>query len=204
MLECESQDVPLASDFKIQLDELTTEDKEEMLHKPYRNLIAALLWLSRGTHPDISAGIGILSRFSHNPSPRHWNALLGVLKYLKGTMNLGIQYYAKSGEYSWTPHKFYCYTDASFSNDLEDGKSTSGYIVYQNGGPVSWYSKSQDYTVQSTMESEYMAAGKGAMELEFLGELLKIMFGIGNVSKLLVDNTACIYTIKNAVIGEKN
>jgi hypothetical protein len=184
---------------------LTAEEEEEMKGIPYRNLVGGLLWLARATRPDIAAAVSILSRFSHKPSPRHWKALLGVLKYLKGTTDLGIRYFKRPVDHNNIKRNtLYCYADSSFGNDLEDGKSTTGYIVFLNGGAVSWYSKAQDYTVQSTTEAEYMAAGKGAMEIECLDDLIVTICAYKRTkSQLFTDNTGCLYTVKNAVIGEK-
>lgn len=42
--------------------------------------------------PNIAYATGRLSRYTHNPNQDNWEALLRVLKYLRGTMNYGIEY----------------------------------------------------------------------------------------------------------------
>jgi hypothetical protein len=52
---------------------------------PYRNLLGSLLWLARGTRPDISFAVGYLSQFCHSYGEEHFNAARRVLKYLIAT-----------------------------------------------------------------------------------------------------------------------
>ena len=42
----------------------------------YRALVESLMWLSVTTRPDIGNALRACVRYSHNPSPRHWKALL--------------------------------------------------------------------------------------------------------------------------------
>jgi hypothetical protein len=55
--------------------------------------------------------------------------------------------------------KPYCVTfsDSDWGGDQTTRKSRSGHIVFLGNGPVSWYSKMQSITAQSTMEAEYIA-----------------------------------------------
>ncbi|KAC9170974.1 hypothetical protein E3N88_46268 [Mikania micrantha] len=52
------------------------------------------------------------------------------------------------------------YTDSDFAGDIEDRKSTLGYVVLWKGGAVAWLSKKQNVVALSTTEAEYMAATK--------------------------------------------
>jgi len=45
------------------------------------------MFLMNFTLPDIAYAISRLSRYNHNPSQEHWNALLCLLKYLRGTID---------------------------------------------------------------------------------------------------------------------
>lgn len=51
----------------------------------YQGLIGCLLFLSTRTRPDISASVGILSRFCSDPNICHLTAVKRILRYLKGT-----------------------------------------------------------------------------------------------------------------------
>ena len=49
------------------------------------------------------------------------------------------------------------YSDADWVGDVNDQKSTSGYVFTTSGGAVSWKSKKQTSVALSTAGVEYMA-----------------------------------------------
>lgn len=49
---------------------------------PYRQLVGALMYLAVATHPDIAHSVGVLARFSADPGPTHWKALILTLIYI--------------------------------------------------------------------------------------------------------------------------
>ena len=57
----------------------------------YRQLVGRLIYLTT-TRPNISYVVGILSRFMHKPCEGHWLATKRVLRYLKGTQDVGLMY----------------------------------------------------------------------------------------------------------------
>jgi hypothetical protein len=50
------------------------------------------MWVVKGTRFDIGYTIGQLSQYYNEPRIRHWNAVLQVLRYLKGTVNYSAKY----------------------------------------------------------------------------------------------------------------
>ena len=83
------------------------------------------------TTPDIAFAVNNLARFSSNPQKEHWTALKQILRYLKGTTNIGILYKQDGSD------KCIGYNDADWAGDTSDRKSTSGYIFMLSGGPIS-------------------------------------------------------------------
>lgn len=59
--------------------------------KIYRRLVGKLLYLNL-TNLDISYSVQQLSQFLFAPAQSHLDAALHVLKYLKGTLNVGLFY----------------------------------------------------------------------------------------------------------------
>ena len=51
--------------------------------RKYRALVGSLMWLSVMTMPDIANAFRACTRHSHNPTSRHWKALLQVAAYVK-------------------------------------------------------------------------------------------------------------------------
>ena len=58
----------------------------------YTQIIGSLIFLTNCTCPDIAYTIGRLSRYTHNPSIEHWDAISKLLRYLKGTFDFGLSY----------------------------------------------------------------------------------------------------------------
>ena len=97
----------------------------------YSQVIRSLLHLMNFSRPDIAYVVGRLSRYTHNLSQDHWQALARLMKYLKGTMNFGIVY----NEF---PAVLEGYSDADRISDLDETKPTSGYVFTQGGGAITW------------------------------------------------------------------
>jgi len=75
------------------------------------------------------------------------------ISYLKGTIKLGIQYNMSN---SVVNNDFVVYCDADWGGDIDSSKSTTGYISFFNGGPISWNSRLQSTVAKSSTEAEYI------------------------------------------------
>ena len=56
------------------------------------------------------------------------------------------------------------YSDADWGGDLDQRKSTSGYVFLLNKGAISWCSKKQTCIALSTMEAEFIACSTAVQE----------------------------------------
>jgi len=107
--------------------------------------IGCLLYAALGTRPDIVYTIGVLGRHASDPGISHMNVVKHLFRYIKRTINYELPIY----DASWTSkdepteHSVVAYADADFAGDLDDGKSTSGYLIYVHGILISWRSKKQ-------------------------------------------------------------
>jgi len=54
------------------------------------------------------------------------------------------------------------YTDSDYAGDLEDRKSTSGFLFVLSSGAVSWSLKKQPVVTLSTTEAEFITAASCA------------------------------------------
>ena len=63
---------------------------QSKLEDTYRSLVGSLNWLSTATRPDIATITNILSAYLHKSTPSHLAAAKHVIKYIKGTTDLGI------------------------------------------------------------------------------------------------------------------
>jgi hypothetical protein len=48
------------------------------------------MYLANNTRPDISFAVTCLVRHSAAPTMRHWNDIKNILRYLNGTIDLGL------------------------------------------------------------------------------------------------------------------
>lgn len=159
---------------------------------PYRELIGSLMYAATVTRPDIMYATAELSKFVANFGQAHYNAARRVIKYLKATVNLGIEY--KFGE---NVNKLFGYSDADFAGDVDSRRSMSGNAFVLNGGVISWTAKRQKTVALSTCESEYIAACVATREAIWLRRLLKDIGKKQNGGTLIkMDNQAAISLIK--------
>ena len=122
-------------DPNLQISKDLRERSPEILTR-YQELVGCLLYLTGCTRRDIAHAVGFLSRFMSAPTDVQLNAGKQVLRYLVGTVHLGIQY--SKGAYVVTG-----YCDADYAADLDKRKSTSGYVFMLIGAAISWASKLQ-------------------------------------------------------------
>ncbi|WKA06719.1 hypothetical protein VitviT2T_024607 [Vitis vinifera] len=90
-----------------------------------------------------------------------------VFGYLRGTTNLGI-FYKKGGN-----DKLVVFTNSDYVGDLEDRKSTSGYVFMLSSGAVSWSSKKQPVVSLSIIEAEFIAATSCACQPVWMRRILE-------------------------------
>jgi hypothetical protein len=64
------------------------------------------------------------------------------------------------------------YADADWGSDLDTRRSTTGWVAFMNGGPISWRVKRQSTVATSTAEAELYALGDGIKEVQSLQKLL--------------------------------
>ena len=133
--------------------------------EPYQSLVGSLLYLANCTRPDISQPVGVLSRFMSNPSAEHLSAAKQVLRYLRGTADLGLLYTSKSAN-------LIGYCDADYAGDLDKRKSTSGFVFLRAGAAIAWSSKLQPTVAFSTCEAEFISTAAAIKEALWLRNLL--------------------------------
>ena len=68
------------------------EKDEELLgpEVPYLSAIGVLMYLANYTRPDIAFYVNLLARYSSAPTRRHWNGIKHILRYLRGTTDMGL------------------------------------------------------------------------------------------------------------------
>lgn len=198
----ESHPVPTPSDANVVLRYNKDEDgrSKEAADVPYRQVIGSLMYLAVGTRPDIAFAVSNLSQFLANPSVEHWNAAKRVLRYLRGTTELGLVFSGECRE----PNVLVAYSDADFATCIDTRKSMSGVVLLLNGGPIIWSARKQSVVATSTTEAEYIAAHDASKEVVWTRGLLQEM-GVGQELPTILhcDNAAAEKLITNAVFHRR-
>ena len=114
--------------------------------------------------------------------------MLRVVRYLKGTRDLGLFFKSKGAVI------LHCYVDASY-NSSDDAKSQTGYVFTLGDDDAAFYSRSvkQVPVSLSSTEAEYIALCEAATEIVWLRQLLKDMgFPQESATTVFEDNMSCI------------
>ena len=164
---------------------------------PYRNAVGSIMYLAQCTRPDLAHSIGVLSQHLERPSRQHWNAVTHVLRYIKGTSQLGITY---SGDQPLTVlgHESFkfplSHCDADWAGDRSTRRSTTGYVFMLAGGAILWRSRLQPTVALSSTEAEYRAVTEAGQELVWRRTMLqKFGFEDSQPTVLHSDNLGAIH-----------
>ncbi|CAG7720799.1 unnamed protein product, partial [Allacma fusca] len=155
-------------------------------------LIGSLIFLAKCSRPDISFAVSKLAQFMSCFNESHWIAAKGVLRYLKGTSNMGITYHS-TGNMRLT-----AYTDSDYAGDKVTRRSTSGMVIKLNDSIISWSSQKQPCVSLSSTEAEYIAIASAAREIVWLRSFLhELGHPQTQPTKIRVDNQSAIRLVKN-------
>ncbi|KAM1032295.1 hypothetical protein ACFX2I_035891 [Malus domestica] len=191
--ECKYVSTPLVPSDKLCKDDDSGSANEEQ----YRRIVGSLLYLT-ATRPDIMYASSLLARFMHSPTNKHFGTAKRVLRYIKGTLDYGLEYV--KGKKAM----LIGFCDSDWGGSVDDSKSTSGYAFSFGSGVFSWVSVKQNCVALSTAEAEYISASEATAQaiwlrfvLEDFGELQT------EATPMHCDNTTAIAITKNPVFHQK-
>jgi len=188
MEACKAATTPMSTNCYLEADEVGPEVNQTM----YRGLIGSLLYLT-ANRPYIMFVVCLCARFQSCPKEPHLKAAKRILKYLKGTISMGL----------WYPYlsriHLVGYSDSNFVGCKLDRKSTTGTCHLLGSSLISWHSKKQACVALSTAEPEYIAVGSCCAQILWIKQQLED-FGVKMRKVLLLcDNTSVINLTKNHI-----
>ncbi|XP_055615246.1 uncharacterized protein LOC129761546 [Toxorhynchites rutilus septentrionalis] len=158
------------------------------VNEPYREVLGSLMYVMMSTRPDIRFPVGYLGRFQQEPEQLHWTALKRVVRYMKGTKDMFLEF--SRGK---DVEPLVGFTDSDWATDTVDRKSVSGFLFQVYGNTVSWSSKKQTTVATSSSEAEYVALSAGVTEAIWLTGLLgDLGVKITKPIPIYEDNRGCI------------
>ncbi|XP_028220281.1 uncharacterized protein LOC114401906 [Glycine soja] len=148
MEKCKEALTPMGTSTYLDLDEIGKSVDESR----YRGMIGSLLYLT-GSQLDIMLSVCLCARYQSNPKESHLTTIKRIIKYLKGTTNVGL-WYPKG-----TSLNLIGFSDSDSTGCKLDRKSTSGTCHLLGSSLVSWNCKKQACVALSTAEVECIAVG---------------------------------------------
>ncbi|GAU29997.1 hypothetical protein TSUD_160820 [Trifolium subterraneum] len=160
----------------------------------YKQMVGCLMYLL-ATRPDLAYSVCLIARYMDKPTEIHSAAAKRILRYLKGSISLGVLY--KRGK----NQELVGWTDSDYAGDSDDRKSTSGYVFKFGSSAISWSSKKQPIVTLSTTEAEFVVAASCACQAIWLK---KVMNQLGQKQEkctvVYCDNSSSIKLSKNPVM----
>ncbi|SCV74161.1 BQ2448_6593 [Microbotryum intermedium] len=159
---------------------------------PYRSVVGELLWLAGCTRPDLSFTVAHLARFMSDPQAEHIARAKHVLRYLKGTVYLGLVYHRDLGA------EISPYSDADHAGDKSSRVFVSGHVVQMAGCAITWSARRQTGVAHSSVEAEYVALSSTCREVMWL-RLLFFALGFPCIGPTIIraDSTGAIALSKH-------
>ena len=87
-----------------------------------------------------------------------------IIRYLKGTRDLGIVHYKEATPLSIKYLDVVIWSDADWAGDKLDRKSTSGSALTVNGRLMTWSPRKQPVVALSTMGAKFIAGAQSTSE----------------------------------------
>ena len=161
--------------------------------------VGHMSWLHQCTRPDLGQVVKILSRYTTKFGKRHVLLAKHILRYLKGTITLGLMYRAGY------PLFFQIFTDASHASCTDTRRSIVSLVAKLGGNTVYWKTSFTSIVSHSSTESELMALDGGATVSEALRWLLEAIGGpVQGTIRIFVDNHGTISIASNPVQAGRN
>ena len=176
----------------------------------FRSAVCSLLYLALGTRGDILFIVNKLAKACTNPGRKDFEALLWLFGYLRSEQSWGSKFYSHIKEspvydiltkQETIKSELVVFTDASWQDCPDTGRSTTGYLIFYQGGVVEANSMLQVPIAMSSCEAEVMAACSGCMAAAHLHMLLYDMKYLGtkhyNNAQLALPDPPTIIMVDN-------
>ena len=140
----------------------------------YRACIGSLIYLL-STRVDLSFEVHKLAEFSSKPGKVHFEGLVHLSRYIKDNKTLVLKYYADMNDAPVsdllrqdsikTDNQFMAFSDSSWQDCPDTGRSTGAYIIFYQGGPIDHFKHVSGPVAQLSAESQYNEACTSGMTL---------------------------------------
>ncbi|GKE03657.1 ribonuclease H-like domain-containing protein, partial [Tanacetum coccineum] len=159
----------------------------------YHSLVGDLQYLTF-IRPDISYVVHQVCLYMHDPREPYFSSLKRILRYVRATLDFGLQLYASS------TRSLVAYSDADWAGCPTTRHSTSGYCVFLGDNLLSWSAKRQHTLSRSSPQAEYQCVANIVAETAWICILLrKLHMPLSSATLVYCDNVSAIYLTTNLV-----
>ena len=150
---------PMPTPLPLQLNKQRNQNQELFSNPTYFRSLAGKLQYLTLTRPDIQFDVNYVCKKMHAPTVLDFSLLKRILRYVKGTMTMGINFRKDSD------CTLRAYSDSDWSGCQETRWSTGGYCTYFGLNLISWSSQKQSSVSKSSTEAEYRTLSEAASEI---------------------------------------
>lgn len=92
------------------------------------------------------------------------------------------------------------YFDADCASNVDDWTSTTAYVIFLGGNPISWSTRKQQVVAHSSTKAEYHALVATASELGWLSSLFhELCLSLSQPPRILYDNVGATQLSLNSI-----
>ena len=201
--DCRPSNIPM--DPKVRLSKASTpaDVLPPKVVTRYQKAIGTAIYLVQGIRVDIAYALSQLSRFMSAPTQEHWDCLILLGRYVKGTLDFSITYRAQTDRRD--QGQLAGFGDCSLGGTHTEGRSQTGTVITFNGAAIYWSSFLQRTTVAlSTLEGEFMASGSLSQDIMYFRQLANELDSpqLGP-TPVYCDNKPCLDALANQRVSPR-
>ncbi|GKA36128.1 hypothetical protein Tco_0722619 [Tanacetum coccineum] len=174
-------------------------DVKRMSKVPYANAVGSLMYLMVCTRPDIAYAVSVVSRYLANPGKNHWEAVKWILKYLRGTANVGLVYGTNRGNHVDVTG----FVDSDYAKDPDKEGPNHGLRIFSTGMCCKLEGNATTRGGSFNYRSGVYGSYGGCKEAIWLRGLLEELGIELNTVEVNCDNQGTIHLWRNHVFHER-
>ena len=131
-----------------------SDEKEKLYMKetPYANVVGCIMYAMVCTMPNIAYVVNVVNQFMANLRKAHWHTLKWTLRYLRGSLSIGLSYQ----DTAKMEDVIIGFVDSYYARSIDTRKSFSSYIFTFFRGSVSWKASLQKVVALFITEAEFV------------------------------------------------